>query len=290
MPRHHDCSGMKRRRSLKSTTSSHHCAARLRSASPSQTTSVVQHASPHASGSEVSPPSAIAIASSSSATPSSTRPCRTSARPSWASAMHSTSASATACRHRQGVAAVPLRLDRVLGALRVLDREPAQLGHRAGAGEQPPRTREPARGRRVLPVDPVLGGEVRGEPARAAIVAAAPVGRVGLAPAVDPRVALAEPPERLAEPVERLRVAGVVLEHRRERVARGRPVGGGEVLPAGLVAAHPVSARARRAGRGRRRRRARSPARAAPRCRARASPSARGRASRARRSSRRRAR
>ena len=121
-------------------------------------------------------------------------------------------------------ARVALGLGRVGRALGVLDRQPAVLG----AGRLPSSRRraraQPPGGRGVAAVDAVLAGQIRRRCRRPA--RASPrcwKRRVGLAPAVDPRVALPEPPQRLPEPVERLGVTGVGLERRGERVARARP-------------------------------------------------------------------
>ena len=134
-------------------------------------------------------------------------------------------------------ARMALGVGRVGRPLRLLDRQPAQLGHRALPVEEAPRPREPAGGRGLLAVDPLLAGEVDGEPRGRERVPAAAVRGVGLAAALDPGLALAQPPQRLAEPVERLRI-GVVPERGGERVARRGPVGAGEVPPAGLDALH----------------------------------------------------
>ncbi|MGH2712409.1 MAG: hypothetical protein ACRDM7_00705 [Thermoleophilaceae bacterium] len=53
-------------------------------------------------------------------------------------------------------------------------------------------------------------------------------GRIRLPPAIDRRVALAQPPQGLSQAVERLRIAGVLLQCRSERISCGRPIGGGE--------------------------------------------------------------
>ena len=233
MPRHHDWTGVKRRRSVNSTTASHHSAARVRSARPSQTTSVVQQASPQASGSLDSPPSATVIASSSSATPSSTRPWRTTARPSWASAMHSTSGSASSCATLERGARVALGVGRIGRALGLLDRQPAELGTVPCAVEQPPRPRQPARRGRVLAVDAVLAGQV-GRPGRRRCGRRRGAGR-RRTPRGGGRSPASRSPSHHSdwpEPVERLGIARLLLERGRERVARGRPVGVGEVLPA----------------------------------------------------------
>ena len=230
---------MKRRRSVKSTTASHHWAARSRSASPSQTTSVVQHASPHASGSLVSPPSATVIASSSSATPSSTRPWRTAARPTWASAMHSMSGSAICVRELERRPRVPLGVPRIAGALGVLDRQPAQLRHRSLPAEEAACAGEPSGGLGRAPVDAVLAREVHRHATGAPRVTTALVRRVRLAAALDPGLPLAQPPQRLPEPVERRRIPRVGRERGGVRVARGAPVGLREMPAAALeVFAH----------------------------------------------------
>src|SRR5215207_8722356 len=109
-------------------------------------------------------------------------------------------------------------------------------------GETPTRGRsrlgQPAGRRRVLAVDAVLARQVGGQAARAERLAAALVGRIGLPPALDRGLALPQPPERLAQPVERLGIPGLLGERLGERVAGERPVGPGEVLPAGFGAAH----------------------------------------------------
>jgi hypothetical protein len=129
-------------------------------------------------------------------------------------------------------ARVPLGARRGRRALGLLDPEPAAFRARLRPVEQPARPRQPARGLGEPPVDPVLAREVRGEAAGRAVVATAPVGRVRLAPAIDPRVALAQPPQRAAEPVERVGVIRGLLEGGGERVPRTRPVRLGEALPA----------------------------------------------------------
>jgi len=135
---------------------------------------------------------------------------------------------------RQRGAGVALGRGRVLGALGLLDLEGAALGARPALVEQTPRAGEPARRGGHLPVDPVLAGEVRGDPPGRERRALPAVGEVGLAPVRDPLLALAEPPQRLAVAVERLGVAGRRRELRREHVAGAGPVGLREALPSGV--------------------------------------------------------
>ena len=140
----------------------------------------------------------------------------------------------------EGRAPVALRLDRIVRALGVLDREPAELGRRLHSREQSPRTREPARGGRALSVDAVLRRKIGRHAARAEGVAAPLIGEVGLAAPVDRSVALAEPPERLADAVESVGVLRVVRECRGERVTRSGPIGLAEEFPGGLLVIHPT--------------------------------------------------
>ena len=134
---------------------------------------------------------------------------------------------------------VLLRGRGVARALGLLDREPAELRDRALAGEQAPRPRQPPGRRRVLAVDAMLPRQIDRQAPRVTGVVAALVRRIRLAATVDRRLALTEPPERLTQAVERVGIARVLLEARRERITRGCPVGVLEVLPGGLVVAHP---------------------------------------------------
>jgi hypothetical protein len=82
------------------------------------------------------------------------------------------------------------------GALGVLDLEPAARRARSRVLQQPLGPREPpARGGR-LAGDPVLAREVRGEVRRLEGGAAALVFRIGLTPTLDPRLRVAQPPQR----------------------------------------------------------------------------------------------
>ena len=243
-PRHHDCTG----REVAALGELDDGLAPLRqraarSARPSQTTSVVQHASPHASGSRrlaaerhghrlveqrhalLDPPLAHH------------RPAELRQR----HALDVGVARARAAIVERG-AGVLLGCGRVRRALGLLDREPAELGTAPLTGEQAPGAGQPAARPRRPGRRSALAGQVDGDAARVASVAAALVGRVGVAPALDRRVALAEPPQRLAEPVERVRIAGVGSSARCERVAGRRPVRLREQLPAGRRLAHPREA------------------------------------------------
>ena len=217
MPRHHDCTGMKRRRSVNSTTASHHCAARSRSARSSQTTRVVQQASPQASGSFVSPPSATVIASSSSATPS-VDPALAHDRRGRAARAPCTRRPGRRARARRparpGRAARRRRDRRPLG---LLDRQPASSGAAACPASSRSRAREPPIGRGLAGRRCDVRRPGRREAARAPGVAAALIRRVGLAAAIDRPRTLAEPPQRLAQTVERLGIARVLLEAPRRK-------------------------------------------------------------------------
>jgi hypothetical protein len=56
--------------------------------------------------------------------------------------------------------------------------------------------------------------------------------------AIDRRVTLPEPPERLAEPVECLRIVRIVGEGGNEGISRGRPIGVRKALPPLAFAVH----------------------------------------------------
>ena len=145
-------------------------------------------------------------------------------------------------RDLEGDAGVLLGGGRVAGALGLLDRQPAELGDRALPGQQAPGARQPPCRCRLPAVDPRLTGQVDGDAPGVACVAAALVGGVGIAPSIDARVALTEPPQRLAETIQGVRIARVALERALEGVACRRPVRIGEQLPAGRRLAHPREA------------------------------------------------
>ena len=174
-----------------------------------------------------SPPSAPAIASSSSATPSAIRPSVTSWAPSSLIA-HSSRSTSPSCS--RGVDRLPREH---LGAPRVA----GLAGHRRPAQRDPPAQRREAR---LLdeprgPVHPALRGRdvpearavARDQPERDERrlhrLVAAPVRRVRALAQLERPVGLLQPPERGAEAGERL---GALLVGQRglEAVARPRPV------------------------------------------------------------------
>jgi hypothetical protein len=125
---------------------------------------------------------------------------------------------------------------RVRRALGLLHLQPAPLGHRSFAVEQPARPCQPAVRRGRLAVDPVLAREVDRQQRRATRVTAPAEARERAGAPLDRGVAVGEPPERLAEAVLRVGIVRVGVQRLGEQAARGGPVGPVEGGPRGLDA------------------------------------------------------